>query len=247
MAGVPGPDGRHDDLDGDELEGLALLVPDDPRSLDTDRLAYLREMRRGGRPTLLGRMLPAGGVTGFGLAGPVLLVLLLVAGLLGSTLSVFGARPGAAPQLAPLASAATQPVGSVGGLLPDVTVSVHGSAVPLRDARPAVIVLLPAGCGDCGPTLRSLQAQAREYSLPFVLLGPSSQATELRAVADTELGGSTVAVDTTDAVAPLYRPHGVTTLLVYADGVVAAVVRDVVRTTRLETALAQLARPVAAA
>ena len=45
MPGLPGPDGRHDDLDADELEGLALLVPDDPRSLDGDRDAYLRELR----------------------------------------------------------------------------------------------------------------------------------------------------------------------------------------------------------
>ncbi|MGZ4617037.1 MAG: hypothetical protein ACXV4A_15930 [Actinomycetes bacterium] len=247
MAGAPGPDGRHDDLDGDELEGLALLVPDDPRSLDADRVAYLRELRQRARPPLARRVLPSGGITGYGLAGPVLLVLLLVAGLVGSTLSVFGTQPGATQQLAPLATAPAAPVGSVGGLLPDVTVSVHGSAQRLRDARAAVIVLVPAGCHDCSPALRSLKAQAGEYGLLFVLLGPSSQATELRAVADFELGGATVAVDTADVVRSLYRPQGVTAVLVARDGVVGAVVRDVTGGTRLESALTQLARGTAAA
>ena len=39
----PSPDGRHDDLLPEDLDGLTLHVPDDPRELASDRAAWLAE------------------------------------------------------------------------------------------------------------------------------------------------------------------------------------------------------------
>ncbi|HEY5185990.1 MAG TPA: hypothetical protein VIM19_14060, partial [Actinomycetes bacterium] len=88
---APDPEGRHDDLDAAELEGLALLVPDDARALDEDRRAYYLELRAkaDGRPDAprgaqLRRMSP-----------PALLVVVLaVLALVGSALAALTPRGG---------------------------------------------------------------------------------------------------------------------------------------------------------
>jgi hypothetical protein len=250
MPGLPGPDGRHDDLDADELEGLALLVPDDPRSLDGDRDAYLHELRarrdadRRGSGVL--RSLVArstGGMRpGIGLTGPLLLVLLVVVGLVGSSLSVFGTSTPDDRAQTPLATPGPdQPAGSIGGLLPDVTLTGQQSVFPLRKARPAVLIMVPTSCSDCGDILRSLRIQSAGYSLPILLVGPASQLQQLRALDDAELGGSVaVATDTSDVLTATYVPAGVTAILVRDDGVVAMVARNITSGTRLESNLVQL-------
>ena len=43
----PSPDGRHDDLPPEDLAGLTLHAPDDPRDLDVDRAAWLTEEETG--------------------------------------------------------------------------------------------------------------------------------------------------------------------------------------------------------
>ena len=256
MSGAPGPDGRHDDLDADELEGLALLVPDDPRSLDGDRVAYLDELRqraRAGQPFARVRRalrvhdLPV--LRRFGLTGSTIILLLAAVAVVGSSLTLFAPGAGGNPStalVAPLATSAAV-VGSIGGLLPDSQVSVAGTSVPLRSARPAVITLVPVGCAACGPTLKSLLMQAREYGLRLVLAGPASQNDQLVKLNDEELGGSAlVVVDSSDVLRSTYNPDspdGVSVVLVHEDGVVATVVRDVTATQRLEPALAQLDRP----
>ncbi len=249
MPGLPGPDGRHDDLDADQLEGLALLVPDDARSLDADRDAYLQELRarraadrRSSGP--LGRLWRPGGLLrgGVGLTGPLMLVLLVVVGLVGSSLSVFGSGATDDRQQTPLASPpAGQPAGSVGGLLPEATLTSRETTFPLREARPAVLVLVPTSCTDCGDVLRNLRMQAAGYTLPLLLVGPPAQLQQLRTLDDSELGGSvTVATDDSDVLAPTYLPSGVTAILVRDDGIVAMVARDLQSTSRLESHLVQL-------
>jgi hypothetical protein len=250
MPGLPGPDGRHDDLDADELEGLALLVPDDPRSLDAERDAYLRELRdrrdaesgpMGALRAILRRS--TGGMRpGIGLTGPLLLVLLVVVGLVGSSLSVFGASSSDDRQQTPLASPpADQPVGSVGGLLPDVFLTGQDRVFPLRQARPAVLVMVPTACPDCGEILRSLRLQAAGYTLPMLLVGSPTQLQQLRAMDDAELGGSVaVATDGGNILESTYLPNGVTAILVRDDGIVAMVARTITSSTRLESHLVQL-------
>jgi hypothetical protein len=252
MSGAPGPDGRHDDLDAFELEGLALLVPDDPRSLDADRAAYLEELR--GRRD--GETAPAGldriwawvhrlRLGRFGISGPMVVLALAAVAVIGSSLTIFAPSAGSpAPLLAPLATNPPGDVGAVGGLLPDTELSIDGTQVPLRSARPALIVLVPANCKACGDTLRSLLMQGREYGLRLVLAGPADQTKELEDLNATELGqNGLVAVDVGDVLTSTYDPVGITGVLMHADGVVGAVIRDISPTQRLEPALAQLERP----
>jgi hypothetical protein len=257
VSGAPGPDGRHDDLDAFELEGLALLVPDDARSLDADRAAYAEELRArhddaGSAEVLDGA--PGGGLLErlrgtrlgrFGISGPMVVLALATVAVIGSSLTLFQPQAGSpASLLAPLATDPPDDVGNVGGLLPDTDLLVDGTKVPLRTARPALIVLLPSSCKDCGATLRSLLMQGREYGLRLVLAGPASQQAQLDQLDTDELGGSgLVAVDSSDVLTPTYVPTGITGVLVHEDGVVGAVIRDLTATQRLEPALAQLERP----
>ena len=249
MSGAPGPDGRHDDLDADELEGLALLVPDDPRSLDGDRVAYLEELRgRAGGYAPLPRWprLPSLGRFGrLGVTGPMIVLVVAAVAVVGSSLTLFSPQSSNTSALvAPLATSAPAEVGSIGGLLPDDELSVDGNYVPLRSARPAVITLVPSSCQSCGPTLRSLLMQAREYGLRLVLAGPAEQTSQLEQLNSVELGGSgLVVVDQSNVLIPTYTPDGISAVLIHEDGVVAAVDRDVTADERLEPALAQLGRP----
>jgi hypothetical protein len=252
MSGAPGPDGRHDDLDAFELEGLALLVPDDPRSLDADRQAYLEELRsrRDGATVPaglagIGMRLRLYKLGRFGISGPMVVLALAAVAVVGSSLTIFAPQAGSpAALLAPLATNPPGEVGSVGGLLPDADLTVDGAQVPLRSARPALIVLVPATCQACGDTLRSLLMQGREYGLRVVLAGPAAQTNQLEQLNAVELGGSAlVAVDVGDVLAPTYDPVGITGVLMHEDGVVGAVIRDISATQRLEPALAQLERP----
>jgi hypothetical protein len=244
VSGAPGPDGGHDDLDADALEGLALFVPDDARSLDADRLRYVEELRaraREGQPSAARRPPPRLGR--FGLSGSVVVVVLVVVGLVGSLLSVFAPRLGREPAFpVPLAAAPTAQPGELGGLLPDVTVGVGGRELPLREFRPGLIALVPAACTDCGPVLQSLLLQGREYGLRLVLAGPAPAA-ELTELDRTALGGAaTVVDDPTGSLVEAFDPVGVTAVLVAVDGVVGAVVPEVTADQRLEPALAQLGR-----
>ena len=115
------------------------------------------------------------------------------------------------------------------------------SVFPLRKARPAVLIMVPTSCPDCGDILRSLRLQSAGYSLPMLLVGPADQLQQLRSLDDDELGGSVaVATDTTDVLEGTYVPTGVTAILVRDDGIVAMVARDITSGTRLESHLVQL-------
>lgn len=248
VSGAPGPDGRHDDLEADELEGLALLVPDDARSLDPDRLRYVEELRvKAGRPgpgpAGPPAVPPSGRLSRFGLPASLVVVVLVVIGLVGSAMSVFAPRMAATPAIPrPLASAPTAEPGQVGGLLPDAAVTVAGREMSLQEVRPALVAMVPTDCADCEPVLQSLLQQGREYGLRLVLAGPAP-AEELTGIDRRVLGGAaTVVDDGTGALADAVEPSGVTAVLVDVDGTIGAVVRDVTADLRLEPLLSQLGR-----
>jgi len=250
MSGPPGPDGRHDDLGEAELEGLALLVPDDPRSLDPDRFAYLQELRdraSGREPSepFLRRFLAPRWLTAFGVSGPLLLVLVLTVGLVAGIFSAAVGGPGLATvPVVPVASSGAGPVGSIGGLTPDITLSNAIGTAPLRSLRPLVLVLVQGACTDCTAILRSVALQAQEYRLDLVIAGPPSQTSRLQQIERDALGASAaVTVDTSDVLGQTYAPTGVTLVLVHSDGIVGDVVHDLTATQRLESALVQLGRP----
>ena len=245
MSAAPGPDGRHDDLDAAELEGLALLVPDDARSLDADRDLYLREHSRGSTPGLYFRSYVLGRFAPAGLSAPLILLVLVVVGLVAGSVAFFTPAPTTDPFPGlPLAPNAQAPAGQVNGLLPVVVVGIDQQKVSIRAFRPAAVALVPVSCGSCVSVLRNVQAQVDEYGVRLVLVGSPKQTSQLEQIDQSALGGdATVASDPQGAMSTIYQPSGITLLLVHADGVVGAVLANVGPADRLEPKLAQLTRP----
>ncbi len=145
----------------------------------------------------------------WGLGVPVALgFVILFAGLasLASTLVPQGLAPPATSS--PLA-ATEQPVGAVGGRLPDVVVeqvrsgSQAGGALAIRDLRPALLVAVPDELAaldaqgtptcDCEPLLDALYLQAKAYGIDLALVGSASAEPGLRAL-DRVTGNTGAAV-----------------------------------------------------
>ena len=236
VTAAPDPSGRHDDLDGDDelAAELAFLVPDDARSLDADRDAYLRELAGGADreppPTqLFGRA---------SLSGPLVTVLLLVAVLAGSLMTVMAPRNQTTPLARPLASAPQQPIGHVGGLLPPVTVRVRALEVLARTMRPAVLLVVPAECDGCTASIESVLVQARTHRLRLVLVGSPDQQRQLIDLANKGAGGQAlVALDSSGEIATAYGDGTLTAVVVAPDGIVTAVEQGVTSSTQLDADL----------
>jgi hypothetical protein len=226
----------------DDLPPLRdVVIPDDARALEADRLAWLHEQRVARRRRRVQRLLLTRRWDRFGLAGPVVVLALLAAAVFGSLSVVLIPRPGPSrPGPQPLASPTVAP-GSAGGVLPDLTLAGARGPVHLRALRPAVLAVVPAGC-ECPDALEHSFREASEYGVGMSVLGESAQARQLSAVAGG-IGNGTVQALTGDlrAVTRAYRPTGLTLLLVRADGVVTDVLRDVGPDLHAELALAGLA------
>jgi hypothetical protein len=235
VTAAPDPSGRHDDLDGDDALAaeLAFLVPDDARSLDVDRDAYFRELAAG--PPEPPAVQPLARAT---LSGPMVTALLLVVVIVGSLLTVLAPRNQVVPLARPLASAPQQPPGQVGGLLPAVSIRVGVLEVLARTLRPAVILLVPAACDGCNPTVESVLVQSRAHRMHLVLMGAPEQQTELAELARKGGGGqATVALDSTGDITTAYGDGTLTAVVVAPDGIVTAVEVGVTPNTQLDADL----------
>ena len=238
----PGPDGRHDDLTPEDLAGLTLHVPDDPRELlaEPDPVAAADDPpttpatstwadRRAARRRRL--TLTAG----------VVAISMLVVAISGAVGAWIVGPQASAPPAAPLASALPAP-GQVGGLLPDVVLQDGETAVAARSIRPAVIVLVPPDCDECAELLTTLAPQVGSFGYAMVAVGAPGQDDQLAALAETV--GTTRLATVTDPRGTLrttYGLTGATIVLVRDDGVVVDVVRDPTPDTRIEGALVDMA------
>jgi hypothetical protein len=236
VTAAPDPSGRHDDLDGDDALAaeLAFLVPDDPRSLDADRDAYFRELAG----ETLGEPPRQAPFSRAGLSGPLITVLLLVAVLAGSLMTVMAPRNEAIPLPKPLASAPQQPAGHVGGLLPPVTVQVRALEVLVRTVRPAVILVVPAECDGCRASVESVLVQSRTHRLRLVLVGSPAQQDQLADLVTHAAGGqATAALDPSGEIASAYGDGTLTAVIVAQDGIVSSVEQGVTASTQLDADL----------
>jgi hypothetical protein len=239
----PSPDGRHDDLPPEDLVGLTLHAPDDPRDLAGDLDAWLTEEATGvdapasdtwaDRRDARRRRLA---VT----AGVLVVSLLIVA--VSSAVGAWIVGPQAsAPPAAPLASAVPDP-GQIGGLLPEDAVLQDGSTpISARSLRPSVIALVPDSCDECEELLATVAEQARSFGVSTVAVGGADQADQLatlsEAVGPMQMPTLT---DPSNTLRATYGLTGITLLLVRNDGVVVDVVRDPTPDTRLEGDLVEL-------
>jgi len=197
-----------------------VVVPDDLSELDAEVRAWQRERRARLRRERLRRLASPSSV-----AGPLMIVaLLLVAGLASLVVLFQPRRPSTQP--APLATPGVDGIGR-GELLPDVPVRLaDGSTRPVRDYRPAVLVLAPVGCG-CDTALREVGSAADRYDVRFLLVDRSAPPlpaglAERAAVRLAEPTGALAATYGAE-VGGRRRPGGPVVVLVGRDGLVVRV------------------------
>ncbi|MDQ1685376.1 MAG: hypothetical protein QOC82_2113 [Frankiaceae bacterium] len=206
-----------------------VVVPDDARELAPDVDAYLRELRAARRARRWGWLtgsrtwqrwsFPLGMVAGALSLAALMFVLL-----------AFESAPGRPARLAatPLASPSYAP-GVRGGLLPDTTLSsapagTSGTVRPARALRPALVALVPIGC-RCTDVITALAKQARDVGVSLEVVAPASRDAEVSALPG-QVPGIHPWYDATGALASAFGAHGVTVLVVDADGVVSFVRSD---------------------
>jgi hypothetical protein len=206
------------------LPPVDIEIPDDARELDRDIQAYHRELRVQRRNRLIRRL--GGPLTRDGMVLPLLASCLALTLLAGTLLTMFTARR-AVPSTLQTTSAPQQsqpPVGQVGGLLPAASVTdTDGQPHPLRDLRPSVLALVPAGC-QCAAAARRLKAQAGTAGVLLYFVATSPALPQARRLArKISLSADHVLADTRDAMGEAYQPTGLTAVLVYRDGLVRSI------------------------
>jgi hypothetical protein len=224
---------------GDEPLSLdGLVIPDDARELDADARALQRERRVEARQARVGRFF--GGR--YGLPGPIVVVILALLAGFASMVLLSQPRRTALREV-PLATTGIRPVGAEGGLLPDVEVRrSDGATLRLRDMRPAVLALLPAGCG-CDDQLREVGLAAVRHEIDYLLIADEVPP----APADLNERAVLRVAEPTGALARTYnvsRQAGVrfpVLLLVRGDGVVNRVLTSQPSVHALDVELAVLA------
>ncbi len=135
-----------------------VVIPDDISALDAEVRALRRERRARARRARLRRLLGPRGVS-----GPLMIVVLMLAGMASLLVLFQPRRPATAP--APLATS-----GRNDGLLPDLPVTLpDNTSRPLRNFRPAVLALAPVGCG-CDRALAQVGTAALGRGVRFALV-----------------------------------------------------------------------------
>lgn len=152
---------------GPELPPLppGIEIPDDLSALDDEVAGVRRELRRERRLARLQSVPLLRRFPARGLPGTLVVLSLFAIALLGTLLMAFPpGRSSPRPTARPLASP-SEKVGTRGGLVPMADlIDVTGRETPVRMLRPAVLALVPSGCG-CADQLRAVSTQSHEFGL----------------------------------------------------------------------------------
>jgi hypothetical protein len=220
------------------LPRVDIEIPDDARELDRDVQAYYRERRAQRRQRVLRRL--GGPLMQDGMVLPLLASCLALTLLAGTLLTMFTARRLAPPpaQATGAPPAASQPA-SRGGQLPDATVLADNQTVQLRDLKPSALALVPAAC-RCDAAARQLAAQANAAGVRLYFVTAGSTLAEVRALAQQRgMPVSHLIQDRRTVLRAVYRPTGLSVVLVYRDGSV-RLERDLRPGVRIEASLRSL-------
>lgn len=236
--------GGNPERDDYDLPAVDIEIPDDARELDRDVQAYRRELRARRRHRLARRL--HGPLTRGGMVLPLLASCLALTLLAGATLTMFSAgrvveEP---PHRTAAATATAGPraptVGQVGAPLPDRTAQVDGRLIPLRSLMPAALALIPAGC-RCATAVQQLGVQAAAAGVLIYLVGTGGWMTEVNTLATGNgKDAAHVIYDAGDALGSAYHRTGLTAVLVYADGSVSKVLRNLGPGVQLSSSLRAL-------
>jgi hypothetical protein len=205
-----------------------VVVPDDISALAADIDAYRREVRRGRRRAWQARVMSRPGIVPL----TIVSIALILAGLVATLLTVLApSRGDSSPVAQPLASAHLSPAGTVGGLVPQVTLSGVEGKVLSTVLRPSVLALAPASCG-CTDLLNKVAGSADSIGYPLNVVAASDADTGSFESGVTD-GKTRVFSDpavASNPTASLYRQMsgvGLTLVVVLPDGKIFDVYRNV--------------------
>jgi hypothetical protein len=247
--------GGDPERDESGLPPIDIVIPDDARELDRDVQAYQRELRALRRRRRASRL--RGPLTRDGMVLPLLAGCLILALITSTLLIMFAADQTGMPELPGhttagpvvkqrLPTARSQPpAGQAGGLPPGALLVIGGKPVSLRTvaaAGPSVLALIPLAC-RCVAALRQLGAQAAQAHVTLYLVGTGAGIKQVAGLA-AQAGQrpDRVAEDRSDVLGRVYRPLGLTAILVHPGGSVVTVARGLPQSRRLnlEPSLRQL-------
>ncbi len=222
-------DGSRQPGDGDLPElPPEFVVPDDARELAAEAAAIRAELRAD-QPD--GATTPVQPRTS--LSGPLIGLALMLIAAIGSLVIVVLPYTPSRPVRVPLA-APTVADGVTGGLLPTMRLpDEDGRQVAIRDVRPAVLLLMPAGC-DCDALAADVARVGTGARVAVELVGPDEPPARPTGIPQ---GRVLTLSDPGDALSAAITPQPgtePTAVLVRADGIIIAVVRgldtvDVIR------------------
>lgn len=217
----------------DDIPLAGVDIPDDPRALDADRWAYYEELSRSGRtrhtpdqpatdhPSRWREGQPWFGYHGSRISPLIFLIVSLVA--MAATVLVALVPRADAPQQTRTLATPTAEIGQLGGLMPNAAVAINGAPRLLRDIRPAIIAVLPDGaCPECADAVAAAAADATDAGVRLFVAGGREETAEVEALAEANGGLSMTYAGNPFEV---FRPTGVTMVLVAPDGAVSDVVR----------------------
>lgn len=246
--------GSGPDRDDSGLPPVDIEIPDDASELDRDVQAYHRELRAQRRRMRIGRL--QGPLTRDGLMLPLLAGFLAMVLISGVLLTVFTAGQSGAPRQPPSPQVTNASIGSAPGTggtatgpptpkppprLPNASVFVQGQPLLLSSLASTVLALVPAGC-QCSAAVRQLRRRAAAAGVTLYLVNAGRDLPQVRQVATGgEPPAAKVADDPHQVLAARYHPHGLTAVLVRADGSVGLVLRHLRPTRQLASQIRSLA------
>ncbi len=234
--------GGEPERDESGLPPVDIEIPDDARELDRDVHAYYRELRAQRRRRWVERFIRP--FTKHGMVVPMVAGTLAVTLFAGTMLTVITSAPEqpAAPTPQVAASASVPPAGQLGGPLPDAVVYIDNKPSKLRSLRPSVLAIVPPIC-RCLAALRQLTLQALTTQVKIYFVGADGGLKQVTSLAAQAGRGNVQVVDDRDRILGMYRPLGLTAILVHSDSAVTSVERKLSPGLKLEEKLAQLGAP----
>lgn len=232
---APRPD---DEPPGLPPEWAGFVVPDDISELDPEVALLRSETPAQPTPGLLRRLVQTRRWQRYGVSGPLVVIVLLAVAFVASLVFLLLPSTPRPPQVRPLANPRVGP-GRPGGLLPDLALPVGVTdAVRLRNLRPAVIVLLPAGC-DCTTLVSDVITSTSTSRLQVLLVGQVTDPVLARTTPTNRVRAGT---DSGGRLASTYGLAGQpVAVFVRSDGTVSRVLRGAGPGAELHAEIAGLA------
>ncbi|MFI5955461.1 hypothetical protein [Cryptosporangium sp. NPDC051539] len=227
--------GRDGEIRGLPPEWGTIVVPDDLRDLSDEVESVRAEIAAERRVRRRRRWLRPG------LSGPLFALILFLVAAIGSLMVIVLPKPSRPPRREPLASPSVA-VGVAGGLVPALSLSGDGGMTSsLREFRPAVLLISPAGCTTCSVVRNRLVTATDETQLTVIWVTESSQAiTRLPGLAANRLVSLADPTAMARTAIAGVSATGPTAVLIRTDGRIRRIVPNVTDPATLRPELAAL-------